>query len=37
MRDVYKFIFLLGGVSLIGFFGVMPGLLSTIESGVEVF
>jgi len=37
MRDVYKFIFLLGGVSLIGFFGVMPGLLNTIESGVEVF
>lgn len=37
MRDVYKFIFLLGGIAMIGFFGVFPGLLNTIESGVEVF
>jgi hypothetical protein len=37
MRDVYRFIFLLGGVSLIGFFGVLPGLLRTLENGVEVF
>jgi cation-transporting P-type ATPase 13A2 len=37
MRDVYKFIFLLGGISLIGFFGVLPGLLATLEDGLEVF
>jgi len=35
-RDVYKFIFLLGGISLLGFFGVLPGLLKTIESKTEV-
>ncbi len=35
-RDVYKFIFLLGGIALIGFFCVLPGLLKTLESKVEV-
>lgn len=35
-RDVYKFVFLLGGISLLGFFGVFPGLLKTIEEKKEI-
>lgn len=30
-RDVYKFIFILGGISLIGFFVVLPGLKANID------
>lgn len=30
-RDVYKFIFILGGISLIGFFAIIPGLKANID------